>query len=247
MKRVNIFTLCLCLSVSAFAVAQIPGSIGFKAEQTLAEVVVAKEPAVASKVVSDEIDARDLLAKKIKKQRIWDNPRFSKKVYGSLKGMQNSIEKVQNEELEKKKLTFEDEKEKALEQMKTQAIVQFKDFAEEPDVIHQKMNENPRQRILDMTERLDYIEKDKLTNDFSDYIQDEMENQFTKRNAVTMDEYQEASRQQMQEAHKMRLAEEDKSESFPPLTVENSVNVEKIDEQNALLRVGVGAPVSKKK
>lgn len=247
MKRVNIFTLCLCLSVSAFALAQIPGAIGFKSDEKPSDFVEVTENTANQHVVSDEVDARDLLAKKIKKQRIWDNPRFSKKVYGSLKGMQNSIEKEQNKELEKKKLTSEEEKAKALEKMKTQAIVHFEDFTEEPEIIHQKMNEQPRERILDMTERLDYIEKDKLTSGFSDYIQDEMEQQFVKRNAVTMEEYQEASRQQMQEAHDMRLAEGNKADTFPPLTVDNPVNVEKIDEQNALLRIGVGAPVSKKK
>ena len=247
MKKVNIFALMFVAGVSAYAFAQIPGAVGFKAEEAPSAEQVQNEKPLKEEKTSSKADATALLAEKIKKQRMWDNPRFSKKIYGNLKGMQDSIEKAQNKELEKKEFASEEEKAKALEKMKTQAIVHFEDFSESPEQVHQKMNENPRNAVIDMTKRLDYIEQDKLTDDFSNYVQDEMQNQFIQRNGVTMDEYQNASRQQMQEAYEQRLAEKDKSDTFPPLTNDSQVKVEKVDEQNALLHISVGAPVSKKK
>lgn len=245
MKKVNVFVLGLTLCASAFALAQIPGAVGFKLEKQIQSENVATDTAPAQ-LDKRNVDARALLAKRIKKQRIWDNPRFTKDLYGSLKGMQNSIEKAQNEELEKKEYASQEDKEKALEKIKSQAIVRFDDFNETPDVIHQKMNENPRAQVLEMSERLDYIKKDKMTSGFSNHIQDEIKTQFLQRNGVTMDEYQNATQQQMLNEYEQRLAEKDKVDSFPPLSIDNQVSIEKIDEQNALLVVGVKAPVSKK-
>ena len=192
------------------------------------------------------MDARALLAEKIKKQRMWDNPRFSKKIYGSLKGRQNSIEKEQYKELEKKEYASEEEKKAALEEIKSRAMVKFTDFEETPDALHSRLNEKPREAVLDMTERLDYLGKEKMTSAFTDYVQDEIHKQFVQRNGMTMDEYQNAMRQQLEADREKRLAEADKSDNFPPLMTDNTVNVEKLDDQNALLHVGVGAPVSKK-
>ena len=246
MKNVNVVILCFLLCLSALAVAQIPGSVSFEKKQVAVQSIEENKTAESKSKLTSGIDANALLAQKIKKQRIWDNPRFSKKIYGSLKGMQESIEKVQNEELEKNKYSSEDEKKKALDEIQSQAIIHFDDFEEKPEKIHQKLNENPRDAILDMTERLTYIDKDKMTSERSEHIKQELQENFLQDYGVTMEEYKEASLKQVDEGLKQRK-EESKSDTFPPLSVNVPLNVEKIDEQNALLHLSVKSPVSKNK
>ena len=151
-----------------------------------------------------------------------------------------------NEELEKNKYSSEDEKKKALDEIQSQAIIHFDDFEEKPEKIHQKLNENPRDAILDMTERLTYIDKDKMTSERSEHIKQELQENFLQDYGVTMEEYKEASLKQVDEGLKQRK-EETKSDTFPPLSVNVPLNVEKIDEQNALLHLSVKSPVSKNK
>ena len=246
MKKIGILALFFAVGISAFATAQITGAVSFQGKKASKETAKAEQTVQDNETAQPDVDANELLSKRIQKFRIWNNPRMVKRTYGRLKGMQESIEKEQNKELEKKEYASEDEKQKALEEIKKQALVHFEDYSEPAQTVHQKMNENPRENLVNMTKRLSYIDKERMTEDYSEYIQSEMQNQFLQRNGVTMDEYKKASAEQLLEEEKQRIAEEQKSDTFPPLSVKEKVDVEKIDEQNALLVIGVGAPKSKK-
>ena len=191
-------------------------------------------------------NASEILARKMKANRYWDNPRFVKATYGNLKGIQQSIDKQHQEALDEKKITDEVERQKALKQMQDSALVNFKDYEEDSQIIHQKMNENPRESILDLTSRISFIDSKKMTDAHSEYIANELEDSFMQNQGVSMADYQNAFVEQLQNQKEIREEEATKAKTFPPAEETDTVNVEKIDETNALIHVGVKAPKSKK-
>ncbi|MBE6450242.1 MAG: hypothetical protein E7013_06135 [Alphaproteobacteria bacterium] len=243
--------VALLLFFNSVAFAQLQGAVSFNSEglefkkSSLEQKTdVSEENNQAKKETKH--DAKEILAKRMEANRYWDNPRFVKATYGSLKGMQQSIDKKHQEALDEQKITDEAERQKALKQMQDGALVNFKDYEEESQIIHQKMNENPRESILDLTSRISYIDSSKMTDSHSEYITNKLEDNFMQNQGVSMGDYQKAFVEQLQNQKEVREKEASKAKTFPPAEDAATLKVEKVDEANALIHVGVKAPQSKK-
>ena len=250
MKR-SCTAVVLLLFFSSVAFAQIQGSVSFdgsnlefKAASLEQKADVPEERNQPKKENTN--DSRKLLAKRMKANRHWDNPRFVKAIYGSLKGMQQSIDKEHQEALDEKKITDEAERQEALKQMQDRTLVNFKDYEEDSQVIHQKINENPRESILDLTSRISFIDSSKMTETRSEYVANKLEDNFAQSQGVSMDDYQKAFVDQLKNQQKIREDEASKAKTFPPKQGTETLKIEKVDEANALIHVGVKAPQSKK-
>ena len=241
----------LVLLFNSVAFAQIQGAVSFNdptadfkkdsVKQT-SEIAETTVPEVAEK----KDDPKQLLAKKMKATRHWDNPRFVKATYGNLKGMQESIDRQHQDALDEKKITDETERQKALKEMQESALVNFNDYTEESQVIHQKMNENPRESILDLTSRISYIDSKKMTDAHSEYVANKLEDNFMEHQGVSMADYQAAFVEQIKNQQETREEDALKANTFPPLNEQEALRVEKLDETKALIHVGVKAPQSKR-
>ncbi len=239
------WALFLLGSVAVAQEASISGAVGF-AKKTQEEKV--EEPqAVNQKITQPKIDEAAILAKTTKNTWLWDNPRYAKIAYGRLAGMQQAIEAEQQKELEKTTYATEKEKQEALKQMQSQAVVHFEDSEPDEKKRREALNKNPRAGVLDMAGNVSFLDEQKATPEFTDYARGQMEKDFYQENGLTIEEYNEAFIAQVEEQVEKRRKEDEKSDTFPPKDEKNFVTVEKVDEQNALIQRGVGAPKSVRK
>ncbi|MBP5535059.1 MAG: hypothetical protein J6Y03_06130 [Alphaproteobacteria bacterium] len=247
-KRWIVFVFLSLFSFCAFAQEDtLSGAVSFKKE-VKEEIKETKEaPKFNFDTNIEKTDTKEQLAKTTKHISILDNPRFAKMNYARLNGIQKSVEKVQQKKIKEAAYTKESEKEQALEELENQALVQFDDYKEKPEDLQKKINENPRESIFDMTSRLSYYsERNEPSEEHSKKLQEKMEQRFQDRNGISMDEYMDAFKEQTKLEQHQRVEEDEKAETFPVLNTDKNVEIEKVDEQNALLHVSVGAPRSKK-
>lgn len=240
------FLLTAFLSVFAtVAVAQdasISGAVSFtKTKDETPQVQAEEKKEFAVEV--PQIDRSAILAKTVKNIPLLEDPRMVKKSYGRLKGMQKAIEDVQQKRLKEKSYSNEKAKEEALKEMQDKALIRFEDYQEKPEDMKNKINQNPRETFLDMTGRIKYPTEEQMSTERSELIQKKVEGEFQDKHGMTMEEYKDAFAEQMEVAAEQQ---EEKSDTFPVLKTDKEVKVEKVDEQNALLHVSVGAPKSKK-
>lgn len=245
------FLLIAFLSVFAtVAVAQdatIPGAVTFTKtkDETPQVQKEQKEERKEFAVEVPKIDRDAIMARTVEKIPLLENPRIVKKGYGRLKGMQKAIEDVQQKRLKEGSYPNEQAKEQALKEMQDKALIRFEDeYQDKQNDLKNKINQNPRESFLKMAGNVKYPNEEQMTTERSELIQKKVESEFQDTHGITMDEYKDAFTEQMKiEAEQQ---EEEKSDVFPVLKTDKKVEVEKVDEQNALLHVSVGAPKSKK-
>ena len=245
-KKLLTFIFLALFSVCAWAQdGMLSDAVTFKKEAKEEVKEVQEKPAFDLNNKTEKKDAKVQLAESTKNVSILDNPRFAKMGYARLKGMQKSIEKVQQKKIDKTVYTNESEKEKALKELENQALVQFDDYQDKPADLQKKINENPRESMFDMTSRLSYYgDRNEPSEEQSAAIQKKLEKDFQDDNGISMEEYEKAFEEQLM--LEQQLSKEEKSETFPVLKNDKEVEIEKVDEQNALIHVSVGAPRSKK-
>ena len=250
-KKLLVFAfLSLFSTIALSQEATISGAVGFT--KPVSEKVQTKQPKQTKKSAREigkvpQTDAAELLAKKTKNLSVMDNPRFAKKTYSRLKGRQEAIEQLQQKKLEEGSYPNEKAKEEALKGLEDKALVRFNDYQEEQEEVKNKINEDPRKGILDMASRVSQSEKiDEESVERSRAAQQKLNQKFQEEKGIAPDEYMNAYMEQVKAEAQQNEEEKQKAEQFPILNTEKDVKVEKIDEQNALLHVSVGAPRSKK-
>ena len=246
-KSIFVF-LCISFlsSIASAQVAAIEGAVGFK--KPVVETQTKQNELSVPKTVLDKTDFNqsELLAKVTSKTDLWDNPRFVKIYYGQMKGMQQAIDRVQQAELDKLSYPSEEAKRKAKEELQRQTLMRFEDYSDKPEELNNKINQDPRKSLLDMASRISFIDEDLMTTERSKAINKGLQQNFYNSEGLTVEEYMDAVEQQTEFELQQRLSEDEKAQNFPVLKTDKKVNVEKVDDQNALLRVSVGAPKSKK-
>lgn len=248
-KTLLVFVILSLFSVSAQAQkATIENAVGFTkpvVKETAAEQKTDDAESKIGKI--PQMDAGEMLAKTTKNISIFDNPRYVKRAYGSLKGRQQAMEQLQQKKLEKSSYPNEKAKKEALKDLEDKALVRFNDYDEETEDVKKKLSDNPRESMLNMASRISYPQEvDEETIDRSRKATEKWKQQFIENNGITPDEYMNAYNEQVKLEMEQREEEKNKADKFPILNTEKDVKVEKVDEQNALLHVSVGAPKSKK-
>ena len=222
--------------------SSLSGAVSFKKlEAPLQDEAPAKtvDESNTQKLSADKfaVDPKELMAKKTADIDEFDNPRFVKIYYGKMKGLQQAIDRRQQEELAKEEYPTEQAKEKALQEIKGQALIHFDDYADAPEDLQKRQNENPRATMLDMSDRTTYLDKDKSTPEYSEYVKESLEGDFINRTGMTPQEYEKVAAEQTKAELEMRQSEDEKADSFPVLKTDKEVAVEKLDNKSAMIRI----------
>ena len=249
MNKISFVLLCVGLlsSVALAQVGAIDGAVSFKKQQVTTETKKENESKFKNTALDDtDFDQEKLMAEVTSNTKLWDNPRFVKIYYGQMKGMQQAIDRIHQNDLDQSSYSTEEEKEKAKKDLQEQALIHFEDYQDKPEDLHKKINKNPRESLLNMNSRISFIDEKNMTKERSKAVEEGLNQRFYETEGMTIDEYNEARKEQLEQEAKQRLKEDKKAQSFPILKTDKEVNIEKVDEQNALLKVSVGAPKSKK-
>ena len=249
-KTLLTFTFLSLFSNVAFGQqAALQGAVGFaKPVEENVQITEQKTEKTEREIGKiPQVDAGEMLAKTTKNLSVLDNPRFAKKAYAGLKGRQKAIEQLQQKKLEESSYPNEKAKEEALKELEDKALVHFEDYQEEQEDVKKKINEDPRKGVLDMASRISTSDKvDEESVERSKASQQKLREKFQEEKGMAPEEYMNAYMEQVKTELQQNSEEEEKAESFPILNTEKNVEVEKLDEQSALLHVSVGAPRSKK-
>lgn len=256
MKKLFLMAFLATLATEALAQdAGLSGTVVFTGQQEQAqaqkkvqeaEEAPADTPSAVKKVPGElpKVDTAAVLARTTKRVSAMNNPRIAKKGYARLKEMQESIEKAQQEKLNEKTYPDEKAKEEALKEIKNKALVRFEDYEDKPEDVKQKINNDPQKSLIEISDRIKYSLDH--NEEHLDSVQSQLKEDFKSENGMGPEEYMDAYVEQVEMELQQEQQAEQKAETFPILTTDKDVKVEKQDDQNALLYISVGAPRSNK-
>ena len=138
-----------------------------------------------------------LLERRLKKSPVFSNPRYAKKVYGQLQGIEQAAEKEREEMAQLQEFQSEAEKEAYKKKLEEDAMLGFKPFEGDPAKVNAQIVADPAHQTHEMIKRMKKPRSEQLTDARQKDFQKRGEGLFKEENGMTPDEYLALEREQM--------------------------------------------------
>ena len=207
----KLISFVLIFLTSSVAFAQIKGAVGFESPskaQKAEPVVMAGSPQAAkpqeasaqkenaketkeSKMAHYKEQQKQWLHQNLEKSSTFKDVEAAKTLYASLKQQQQAIDAQHKRVLDKQKYNSQADRDKAMQELKENALVNFGDFKEDVQTVNKSLNNDPMQGIEDLSNGIDFIATDKIANkDRQKQLSSDIQAVFQYENDnMTVDEY----------------------------------------------------------
>ncbi len=207
----KLISFVLIFLTSSVAFAQIKGAVGFESPnkaQKAEPVVMAGSPQAAkpreasaqkenaketkeSKMAHYKEQQKQWLHQNLEKSSTFKDVEAAKTLYASLKQHQQAIDAQHKRVLDKQKYNSQADRDKAMQELKENALVNFGDFKDDAQTVNKSLNNDPMQGIEDLSNGIDFIATDKIANkDRQKQLSSDIQAVFQYENDnMTVDEY----------------------------------------------------------
>ena len=269
----KLISFVLIFLTSSVALAQIEGAVGFKSakDKEAQPVVMAGSPEALkpqsapvkeenaketkeSKMAHYKAQQKERLHQNLEKSSTFKDVESAKVLYASLKQHQQAIDAQHKRVLDKQKYNSKADRDKAVQELKENALVNFGDFNEDAKEVNKRLNNNPMQGIEDLSNGIEFIANDKIANkDRQKQLSSDIQAVFQYENDnMTVDEYMAQynkelveknnairARQNAEEAEKVKAEEKAKTPDFTDKSGANAsaeAAVNKVSESAAVFK-----------
>ena len=181
------------------------------------------------------------LEESLKRTGVFEDPKYAKKVYGGLQGIQEAIDSQHKRVADTKEFKNEEEKQAYQENLKKDATLTFENFNATPEEIAAQITAQPLEKTQEMVQNMSFMNDDYASK--GDDLQDDLHKRavslFEKENGISFENYMELLEEQARQEAEQIIQPEKLGENVRYQASEN-VKIEKVNETTAIIRKNKG-------